>query len=31
MLVQRSDVVYGKINEASVYYSTTDIKAYAPL
>jgi hypothetical protein len=28
MLVQRSDVVYGKINEASVYYSTTDIKAY---
>src|SRR4030042_6585987 len=28
MLVQRSDVVYGKINEANVYYSTTDIKAY---
>ncbi len=28
LLVQRSDVVYGKINEASVYYSTTDIKAY---
>lgn len=28
MLIQRSDVVYGKINEASVYYSTTDAKAY---
>jgi hypothetical protein len=28
MLVYRSDVVYGKIMEASVYYSTTDIKAY---
>ena len=28
MLVFRSDVVYGKIMEASVYYSTTDIKAY---
>ncbi|MCL5949197.1 MAG: glycosyltransferase family 39 protein [Candidatus Bathyarchaeota archaeon] len=28
MLVYRSDIVYGKIMEASVYYSTTDIKAY---
>jgi hypothetical protein len=28
MIVQRSDVVYGKILEAGVYYSTTDIKAY---
>ena len=28
MLVYRSDTVYGKIMEASVYYSTTDIKAY---
>jgi hypothetical protein len=28
MLVYRSDVVYGKIMEASVYYSTTDVKAY---
>jgi hypothetical protein len=28
MLVLRSDTVYGKIMEASVYYSTTDIKAY---
>ena len=28
MLVFRSNVVYGKIMEASVYYSTTDIKAY---
>ncbi len=28
MVVYRSDVVYGKIMEASVYYSTTDIKAY---
>ena len=28
MLVSRSDTVYGKIMEASVYYSTTDIKAY---
>jgi hypothetical protein len=28
MLVYRSNTVYGKINEASVYYSTTDIKAY---
>jgi hypothetical protein len=28
MLVYRSDVVYGKIMEASVYYSTTDTKAY---
>ena len=28
MLVYRSDVVYGKIMEASIYYSTTDIKAY---
>ena len=27
MLVARSDIVYGKINEASVYYSTTDVKA----
>ncbi len=27
MLVYRSDVVYGKIMEAGVYYSTTDIKA----
>jgi hypothetical protein len=28
MIVARSNVVYGKIMEASVYYSTTDIKAY---
>ena len=28
MLVVRSDTVYGKIMEASVYYSTTDMKAY---
>ncbi len=28
MLVYRSDIVYGKIMEASVYYSTTDVKAY---
>jgi asparagine N-glycosylation enzyme membrane subunit Stt3 len=28
MLVFRSNVVYGKITQASVYYSTTDIKAY---
>jgi hypothetical protein len=28
MLVYRSAIVYGKIMEASVYYSTTDIKAY---
>jgi len=28
LLVNRSDVVYGKILEAGVYYSTTDIKAY---
>jgi hypothetical protein len=28
MLVFRSNVVYGKIMEASVYYSTTDTKAY---
>ncbi len=28
MVVYRSDIVYGKIMEASVYYSTTDIKAY---
>ena len=28
MVVYRSDIVYGKILEASVYYSTTDIKAY---
>ena len=28
MLVFRSDVVYGRIMEASVYYSTTDVKAY---
>jgi hypothetical protein len=28
MLVSRSDVVYGKILQASVFYSTTDIKAY---
>ena len=28
MLVFRSNVVYGKIMEASVFYSTTDIKAY---
>jgi hypothetical protein len=27
MVVYRSDVVYGKITEASVYYSTTDVKA----
>ena len=27
MFVARSDIVYGKINEASVYYSTTDVKA----
>lgn len=27
MIVYRSDIVYGKIMEASVYYSTTDIKA----
>ena len=27
MLVARSDIVYGKINEASIYYSTTDVKA----
>jgi hypothetical protein len=27
MLVARSDIVYGKIMEASVYYSTTDVKA----
>ena len=28
MLVSRSDIVYGKIMEASVFYSTTDVKAY---
>ena len=28
MLVYRSDIVYGKIMEASVFYSTTDLKAY---
>jgi hypothetical protein len=28
MIVSRSDVLYGKIMEASVFYSTTDIKAY---
>ena len=28
VVVFRSDTVYGKIMEASVYYSTTDIKAY---
>ena len=28
MVVYRSDTVYGKIMEASIYYSTTDIKAY---
>ena len=28
MLVYRSDVVYGNIMEASVYYATTDAKAY---
>jgi hypothetical protein len=28
MVVYRSDKVYGKIMEASVYYSTTDLKAY---
>jgi hypothetical protein len=28
MVVYRSDVVYGKIMEASVYYSTTDMKAF---
>jgi hypothetical protein len=28
MLIYRSDIVYGKIMEASIYYSTTDIKAY---
>jgi asparagine N-glycosylation enzyme membrane subunit Stt3 len=28
MLVFRSDVVYGKVLEAGVYYSTSDIKAY---
>jgi hypothetical protein len=28
MVVYRSDIVYGKIMEASVYYSTTDMKAY---
>ena len=28
MVVARSDTVYGKIIEASVFYSTTDIKAY---
>ncbi len=28
MVVYRSDIVYGKILEASVYYSTTDLKAY---
>lgn len=28
MLINRSDVVYGKIMEAGVYYSTTDVKAY---
>jgi hypothetical protein len=28
MLVYRSDAVYGKITEASIYYSTTDVKAY---
>ena len=27
MVVYRSDVVYGRIMEASVYYSTTDLKA----
>ncbi len=27
MLIARSDIVYGKINEASIYYSTTDVKA----
>jgi len=28
MLVYRSDIVYGKIMEASAFYSTTDLKAY---
>jgi hypothetical protein len=28
VVVYRSDIVYGKIVEAGVYYSTTDIKAY---
>jgi hypothetical protein len=28
MVIYRSDIVYGKIIEASVYYSTTDLKAY---
>ena len=28
MLIYRSDVVYGNIMEASVYYATTDVKAY---
>src|SRR5665648_11311 len=28
MVVYRSDIVYGRIMEASVYYSTTDLKAY---
>jgi hypothetical protein len=28
MLVYRGDVVYGKILESSVFYSTTDVKAY---
>jgi len=28
MVVYRSDIVYGKIMEASVFYSTTDLKAY---
>ena len=27
MVVYRSDVVYGRIMEAGVYYSTTDLKA----
>ena len=27
VVVYRSDVVYGRIMEASVYYSTTDLKA----
>ena len=27
-LLFRSDTVYGRIKESSVYYSTTDIKAY---
>jgi hypothetical protein len=28
VVVYRSDIVYGRIMEASVYYSTTDVKAY---